>query len=65
MYVILDGFADDPFGDPKVNGDPYCTLFIAHLSHLTTEQTLHKVSFLFFFFLVYILIWVLISYLYM
>ncbi|KAK1381539.1 U11/U12 small nuclear ribonucleoprotein 35 kDa protein [Heracleum sosnowskyi] len=32
----------DPFGDPKVNGDPYCTLFIAHLSHLTTEQTLHK-----------------------
>ncbi|KAK1395564.1 U11/U12 small nuclear ribonucleoprotein 35 kDa protein [Heracleum sosnowskyi] len=29
----------DPFGDPKVNGDPYCTLFIAHLS---PEQTLHK-----------------------
>ncbi|KAL8144697.1 U11/U12 small nuclear ribonucleoprotein 35 kDa protein [Apium graveolens] len=32
----------DPFGDPKVNGDPYCTLFVGHLSHLTTEQALHK-----------------------
>ncbi|KAL5720456.1 small nuclear ribonucleoprotein 35kDa (U11 U12) [Ranunculus cassubicifolius] len=32
----------DPFGDPKVSGDPYCTLFVGHLNHLTTEQTLHK-----------------------
>lgn len=32
----------DPFGDPKVSGDPYCTLFVGHLSHLTTEETLHK-----------------------
>ncbi|KAL3643105.1 hypothetical protein CASFOL_013920 [Castilleja foliolosa] len=32
----------DSFGDPKVNGDPYCTLFVARLSHLTTEDTLAK-----------------------
>lgn len=35
-------FADDPFGDPKVIGDPYCTLFVARLSHQTTEDTLRK-----------------------
>ncbi|XP_075489262.1 U11/U12 small nuclear ribonucleoprotein 35 kDa protein-like [Primulina tabacum] len=32
----------DPFGDPKVIGDPYCTLFVGRLSHLTTEDTLRK-----------------------
>lgn len=32
----------DPFGDPKVIGDPYCTLFVSHLSHSTTEDTLHQ-----------------------
>ncbi|KAL8553785.1 hypothetical protein ACS0TY_002174 [Phlomoides rotata] len=32
----------DPFGDPKVIGDPYCTLFVGRLSHLTTEDTLLK-----------------------
>ncbi|KAI8010296.1 U11/U12 small nuclear ribonucleoprotein 35 kDa protein [Camellia lanceoleosa] len=32
----------DPFGDPKLIGDPYCTIFVGHLSHLTTEQTLRK-----------------------
>ncbi|KAL6578903.1 small nuclear ribonucleoprotein 35kDa (U11 U12) [Orobanche minor] len=32
----------DPFGDPKVTGDPYCTLFVGRLSHLTTEDSLHK-----------------------
>ncbi|XP_042057075.1 U11/U12 small nuclear ribonucleoprotein 35 kDa protein-like [Salvia splendens] len=32
----------DPFGDPKVTGDPYCTLFVGRLSHLTTEDTLRK-----------------------
>ncbi|KAL7126420.1 hypothetical protein ABFS83_14G185900 [Erythranthe nasuta] len=32
----------DPFGDPKVIGDPCCTLFVARLSHLTTEHTLRK-----------------------
>lgn len=32
----------DPFGDPKVIGDPYCTVFVGHLNHLTTEDTLHK-----------------------
>ncbi|XP_015876230.2 U11/U12 small nuclear ribonucleoprotein 35 kDa protein [Ziziphus jujuba] len=32
----------DPFGDPKVIGDPYCTVFVGRLSHLTTEYTLHK-----------------------
>ncbi|KAK1412014.1 hypothetical protein QVD17_32937 [Tagetes erecta] len=33
----------DPFGDPNVIGeDPYCTLFVGHLSHFTTEDTLHK-----------------------
>ncbi|KAJ0034634.1 hypothetical protein Pint_25720 [Pistacia integerrima] len=33
----------DPMGDPKVIGDPYCTVFIGRLSHLTTEDTVHKV----------------------
>eukprot|EP00268_Persea_americana_P063395 TRINITY_DN8220_c0_g1_i2.p1 TRINITY_DN8220_c0_g1~~TRINITY_DN8220_c0_g1_i2.p1 ORF type:complete len:253 (-),score=40.10 TRINITY_DN8220_c0_g1_i2:367-1125(-) len=32
----------DPFGDPKVIGDPYCTLFVGHLCHLTNEETLRK-----------------------
>ncbi|XP_042985902.1 U11/U12 small nuclear ribonucleoprotein 35 kDa protein isoform X3 [Carya illinoinensis] len=32
----------DPFGDPKVIGDPYCTVFVGRLSHLTTEETLRK-----------------------
>ncbi|KAM7491670.1 hypothetical protein LguiA_034591 [Lonicera macranthoides] len=32
----------DPFGDPKVIGDPYCTVFVGRLSHLTTEDSLHK-----------------------
>ncbi|XP_021752377.1 U11/U12 small nuclear ribonucleoprotein 35 kDa protein-like [Chenopodium quinoa] len=32
----------DPFGDPKVTGDPYCTLFVGHLSRSTTEDTLDK-----------------------
>uniref|UniRef100_A0A7N0TNZ7 RRM domain-containing protein n=1 Tax=Kalanchoe fedtschenkoi TaxID=63787 RepID=A0A7N0TNZ7_KALFE len=30
----------DPFGDPKVTGDPYCSLFVGRLSQLTTEDTL-------------------------
>ncbi|XP_027928907.1 U11/U12 small nuclear ribonucleoprotein 35 kDa protein isoform X1 [Vigna unguiculata] len=33
----------DPLGDPKATGDPYCTLFVARLSRLTTQDTLHKV----------------------
>ncbi|XP_020223059.1 U11/U12 small nuclear ribonucleoprotein 35 kDa protein isoform X3 [Cajanus cajan] len=33
----------DPFGDPKATGDPYCTLFVARLSRLTTEDTIRKV----------------------
>ncbi|XP_050235396.1 U11/U12 small nuclear ribonucleoprotein 35 kDa protein [Mercurialis annua] len=32
----------DPFGDPKVIGDPYCTVFVGRLSHSTTQQTLHN-----------------------
>ncbi|CAN1253393.1 U11/U12 small nuclear ribonucleoprotein 35 kDa protein [Linum perenne] len=32
----------DPFGDPKVTGDAYCTLFVGRLSHFTNEQTLQK-----------------------
>ncbi|XP_052173837.1 U11/U12 small nuclear ribonucleoprotein 35 kDa protein [Diospyros lotus] len=32
----------DPLGDPKVIGDPYCTLFVGRLSRLTTDQTLRK-----------------------
>ncbi|XP_031123270.1 U11/U12 small nuclear ribonucleoprotein 35 kDa protein isoform X2 [Ipomoea triloba] len=32
----------DPFGDPKAVGDPYCTLFVGRLSHLTTEHTLRE-----------------------
>lgn len=33
----------DPYGDPKAAGDPYCIVFVGHLSHLTTEETIHKV----------------------
>ncbi|KAA8531171.1 hypothetical protein F0562_005915 [Nyssa sinensis] len=32
----------DPFGDRKVIGDAYCTVFVGRLSHLTTEDTLRK-----------------------
>ncbi|KAJ4723255.1 U11/U12 small nuclear ribonucleoprotein 35 kDa protein-like [Melia azedarach] len=32
----------DPLGDPKVIGDPYCTVFVGRLSRLTTEDTLRK-----------------------
>ncbi|KDP42821.1 hypothetical protein JCGZ_23763 [Jatropha curcas] len=32
----------DPFGDPKVIGDPYCTVFVGRLSHCTTEESLRK-----------------------
>ncbi|PHU21267.1 U11/U12 small nuclear ribonucleoprotein 35 kDa protein [Capsicum chinense] len=35
----------DPFGDPKAIGDPYCTLFVGHLSHFTNEHTLRQVCF--------------------
>lgn len=38
-------FADDPSGDPKLIGDPYCTLFVGRLSHLTTEHTLRQEPF--------------------
>ncbi|CDP20346.1 unnamed protein product [Coffea canephora] len=35
----------DPFGDPKVIGDPYCMIFVGRLSHSTTEETLrHAMS---------------------
>lgn len=32
----------DPLRDPKVFGDPYCTLFVGRLSHLTTEDSLRR-----------------------
>lgn len=32
----------DPTGDPKVIGDPYCTIFVGCLSHTTTEESLGK-----------------------
>ncbi|KAK0580394.1 hypothetical protein LWI29_001388 [Acer saccharum] len=32
----------DPQGDPKVIGDPYCTVFVGRLSPFTTENTLSK-----------------------
>lgn len=34
---------DDPSGDSKAVGDPYCTLFVGRLSNLTTEDTLRDV----------------------
>ncbi|KAF3336429.1 U11/U12 small nuclear ribonucleoprotein-like protein [Carex littledalei] len=33
----------DPFGDPKVIGDPYCTVFVGRLSRETEEKTLKEV----------------------
>ncbi|KAG1327582.1 hypothetical protein COCNU_01G015160 [Cocos nucifera] len=33
----------DPFGDPKVIGDPYGTVFVGRLSRQTDEETLRKV----------------------
>ncbi|KAG0447653.1 hypothetical protein HPP92_002399 [Vanilla planifolia] len=32
----------DPFGDPKVIGDPFCTIFVGRLSRQTSEETLRK-----------------------
>lgn len=45
ISLLRFDFTDDPFGDPKVIGDPYCTVFVGHLSHLTNEETLRKVFF--------------------
>ncbi|CAN0921298.1 U11/U12 small nuclear ribonucleoprotein 35 kDa protein [Linum grandiflorum] len=42
MSSIYLSLADDPLGNSKVIGDPYCTLFVGCLSHFTDEQTLHK-----------------------
>lgn len=36
-------FADDPLGDPKAEGDPYCSLFVGRLSPQTDEKTLLEV----------------------
>ncbi|CAN0921300.1 OVARIAN TUMOR DOMAIN-containing deubiquitinating enzyme 4 [Linum grandiflorum] len=44
MSSIYLSLADDPLGNSKVIGDPYCTLFVGCLSHFTDEQTLHKSS---------------------
>ncbi|XP_022886635.1 U11/U12 small nuclear ribonucleoprotein 35 kDa protein-like [Olea europaea var. sylvestris] len=33
----------NPFGDPNVIGDSYCTLFVGRLSPLTTEDTFCQV----------------------
>ncbi|XP_078169656.1 U11/U12 small nuclear ribonucleoprotein 35 kDa protein-like [Carex rostrata] len=33
----------DPFRDPKVIGDPYCTVFVGRLSRETEEKTLKEV----------------------
>uniref|UniRef100_J3MZ58 RRM domain-containing protein n=1 Tax=Oryza brachyantha TaxID=4533 RepID=J3MZ58_ORYBR len=33
---------DDPFGDPKATGDPYCTVFVGRLSRHTDDETLRK-----------------------
>ncbi|KAF5203176.1 U11/U12 small nuclear ribonucleoprotein, partial [Thalictrum thalictroides] len=32
----------DPFGDPKIIGDPYATLFVGRLNELTNEDSLRK-----------------------
>lgn len=48
--LYLNHLADDPVGDPKAIGDPYCTVFVGRLSHFTSEDTLRKVSGFFFFF---------------
>ncbi|CDP20509.1 unnamed protein product [Coffea canephora] len=42
MYFMAEFVPDDPFGDPKVIGDPYCTIFVGHLSHSTSEETLRQ-----------------------
>lgn len=34
---------DDPFGDPKATGDPYCTVFVGRLSRHTDDDTLREV----------------------
>ncbi|WZY82305.1 hypothetical protein YC2023_028689 [Brassica napus] len=42
-FVFVLGISkDDPFGDSKAAGDPYCTLFVGRISHLTTEDTLRE-----------------------
>ncbi|XP_019454658.1 PREDICTED: U11/U12 small nuclear ribonucleoprotein 35 kDa protein isoform X2 [Lupinus angustifolius] len=32
----------DPHGDSKATMDPYCTVFVGRLNHLTTEQIIHQ-----------------------
>uniref|UniRef100_M8BF82 U11/U12 small nuclear ribonucleoprotein 35 kDa protein n=1 Tax=Aegilops tauschii TaxID=37682 RepID=M8BF82_AEGTA len=42
MGTTAFGLSDDPFGDPKAAGDPYCTVFVGHLSRLTDDDTVRK-----------------------
>ena len=42
LYVIW-GFKDDRSGAPKAAGDPYCTLFVCRIFHLTSGETLREV----------------------
>jgi hypothetical protein len=46
LFLTSLFLAYDPFGDPKANGDPYCTVFVGRLSRQTDEDTLRKVSYL-------------------
>ncbi|RRT49464.1 hypothetical protein BHE74_00006603 [Ensete ventricosum] len=43
LLYLLPLSLHDPFGDPKVIGDPYCTVFVGRLSRLTDEESLRKV----------------------
>jgi len=44
-------FADDATGDPKAEGDPYCTLFVGCLSENTDERSLAEVCIFYYFLL--------------
>ncbi|PIA29721.1 hypothetical protein AQUCO_05800078v1 [Aquilegia coerulea] len=42
FLFIFNETTDDPFGDPKIIGDPYSTLFVGRLNELTNEDSLRK-----------------------
>lgn len=57
LFILLFPIiSDDPFGDPKVIGDPYCTVFVGRLSRETEEKTLKEVFLSFFFLLAFCMV---------
>lgn len=43
LRILILFHSDDPEADPKIKGDPSCTLMVARLNLQTDEETLERV----------------------